>query len=212
MHSSALPTSTILSTLLLAEGAGGSLEPMHIGGALIARVPGSSLSTPLSTLLGTSYGLLFVCLRARRIASVESGLLPLLQGAASPGMLDEARAHFPKLVTYLLCFGFPLGIITGVLTTSTTSGERMDLTFLRAVTVGGLAGLVGGWALRRLLLGSRCKRSNSTPGRTRTNSSVHTGRSAKGYQSFGDDQSQRFWRRPRCCSADRCEFDGHRRD
>ena len=141
-----------------------------LGGALIARLPSSALSTPLSTLLGALYGLLFAWLLAGRITSVGSGLiwglgsafllwlavptglLPLLQGAASMEMVDQARAHFPELVAYLLCFGFPLGVITGVTcsinqhTTSETSGERMDLTFLRAVTVGGLAGLVGGWA------------------------------------------------------------------
>src|SRR6266849_5877769 len=135
-----------------------------LGGALIARVPSSSLSTPLSTLLGALYGLLFVWLLARRIAyvgsgliwglgsafllwlAVPTGLLPLLQGAARMGMLDQARAHFPELVAYLLFLGLPLGVISGVLNMSRTSGERMDFTFLRAVTVGGLAGLVGGWA------------------------------------------------------------------
>jgi hypothetical protein len=135
-----------------------------IGGALIAQVPSSVLSTPLSVLLGALYGLLFACLFARRIASVGSGLIwglgyafllwlavptglfPLLQGAARMGMLDQARAHFPELVAYLLFLGLPLGVISGVLNMSRTSGERMDFTFLRAVTIGGLAGLVGGWA------------------------------------------------------------------
>jgi hypothetical protein len=130
----------------------------------MARVPSSALSLPLSTLLGALYGLLFAWLLAGRIASVGSGLiwglgsafllwlavstglLALLQGAARMGMLDEARAHFPELVAYLLFLGFPLGVMSGVLKTRTTSGERMDFTFLRAITVGGLAGLVGGWA------------------------------------------------------------------
>jgi uncharacterized membrane protein YagU involved in acid resistance len=153
-------TRTIVISLLL----GG------IAGALSARVPSSALSLPLSAFLGALYGLLFAWLLAGSITSVGSGLiwglssafllwlavptglLPLLQGAARMGMLDEARAHFPELVAYLLCFGFPLGVVSGVLcsinrhSTSTTSGERMDFTFLRAVTVGGLAGLVGGWA------------------------------------------------------------------
>ena len=68
------------------------------------------------------------------------------------GMLDQARAHFPELVAYLLFFGFPQGVMSGAMcsinrhSTSKTSGERMDFTFLRAVTVGELAGLVGGWA------------------------------------------------------------------
>ena len=135
-----------------------------LGGALIARLPASALSLPLSTLLGAVYGLLFAWLLAGTIVSVGSGLiwglssafllwlavptglLPLLQGAARMGMLDQARAHFPELVAYLLCFGLPLGVMSGVLKTCTTAGERIDLTLLRAVTVGGLAGLVGGWA------------------------------------------------------------------
>src|SRR5258708_32627212 len=122
-----------------------------LGGALSAQVPSSALSTPLSTLLGALYGLLFACLFAGRIASVGSGLiwglsydfllwlavptgiLPLLQGAARMGMLDEARAHFPELVAYLLCFGFPLGVISVELKPRTPSGERMDFTILRAV-------------------------------------------------------------------------------
>ena len=131
---------------------------------MIARLPSSVLSLPLSILLGALYGLLFAWLLAGRIASLGSGLiwglgsafllwlaiptglLPLLQGAARMGMLDQARTHFPELVAYLLCFGFPLGIMSGVFKTTTASGERMGFTFLRAVTVGGLAGLVGGWA------------------------------------------------------------------
>src|SRR5436853_4410915 len=62
------------------------------------------------------------------------------------GMADKARAHFPELVVYLLFLGFPLGLMTGVLKTSTTLWERMSFPLLRAVMVGGLAGLVGGWA------------------------------------------------------------------
>lgn len=134
------------------------------GGALTAQVPSSSLPTPLCTLLGAFYGLLFIWLFARRITYVGSGLiwglscafllwlaiptglLPLLQGTARMGMLDEARAHFPELVAYLLCLGLPLGLMSGVLKTGETSRESKSFTLLRAVTVGGLAGLVGGWA------------------------------------------------------------------
>src|SRR5258708_24760682 len=114
-----------------------------IGGALIAQVPSSVLATPLSVLLGALYGPLFACLFARRIASVGSGLiwglsyafllwlavptgiLPLLQGAARMGMLDEARAHFPELVAYLLCFCFPLGAMIDRIQTITASSQTM---------------------------------------------------------------------------------------
>jgi hypothetical protein len=141
-----------------------SLLTGGIGGVLLAQVSSSSLSLPLNVLLGALYGLTFAWLFARQIVSVGSGLiwglgsafllwlavptglLPFLQGAARMGMLDEARAHFPELVGYLLCFGFPLGLLNGVLKMSRTSRERMHFTFLRAITVGGLAGLVGGWA------------------------------------------------------------------
>jgi hypothetical protein len=134
------------------------------GGVLLAQVSSSSLSLPLNVLLGALYGLTFAWLFARQIVSVGSGLiwglgsafllwlavptglLPFLQGAVRMGMLDEARAHFPELVGYLLCFGFPLGLLNGVLKMSRTSEERMHFTFLRAITVGGLAGLVGGLA------------------------------------------------------------------
>ncbi|BCL83708.1 hypothetical protein ccbrp13_61730 [Ktedonobacteria bacterium brp13] len=130
----------------------------------MALVPSSSLSMPLSALLGILYGLLFVWLLARHIPyvgsgliwglgsafllwlAVPAGLLPLLQGTARLGMLDEARAHFPELVAYLLFLGFPLGIMSGVLHTGKTSEERMFFLFLHAVLVGGIAGLVGGWA------------------------------------------------------------------
>jgi uncharacterized membrane protein YagU involved in acid resistance len=64
------------------------------------------------------------------------------------GMVDQARAHFPELVAYLLFLGFPLGLMTGVLKTSTTLSEGMSFPLLRAIIVGGLAGLVGGWAFR----------------------------------------------------------------
>ncbi|BCL83732.1 hypothetical protein ccbrp13_61970 [Ktedonobacteria bacterium brp13] len=141
-----------------------SLLTGGIGGALLAQISSSSLSLPLSIFLGVLYGLTFAWLFARLIVSVGSGLiwglgsafllwlavpmgiLPFLQGTAHMGMLDEARAHFPELVTYLLCFGLPLGFLNGLLKMSKASEENMHFTFLRAVTVGGLAGLVGGWA------------------------------------------------------------------
>src|SRR5258708_4261448 len=135
-----------------------------LGGMLVAQAPSSSISLPLSSLVGALYGLIFAWLFTRQIVSIGSGLiwglgsafllwlavptglLPLLQGAARMGMLDEARAHFPELVAYLLCFGLPLGLLNGALKMDKASGERLHFTFLRAVTVGGLAGLIGGWA------------------------------------------------------------------
>ena len=131
---------------------------------MLARVSSSSLPLPLSIFLGALYGLIFAGFFAGQIVSVGSGLiwglgsafllwlaiptglLPLLQGAARMGMLDEVRAHFPELVAYLLCFGLPLGLLNGVLQIDKAPGKRLHFTFLRAVTVGGPAGLLGGWA------------------------------------------------------------------
>jgi uncharacterized membrane protein YagU involved in acid resistance len=144
-------SSTILCTIV--GGLGGILVGLAI-----------PLPLPLSLLLGVLYGLIFALLTTTRVMSlgsgllwglgyavlvwlaVPTGLLPLLQGAPGMGMLDEARTHFPELVAYVLFFGFPLGLSRGLGNTLSLSREKMEFTFLRAVLVGGLAGLVGGWA------------------------------------------------------------------
>ena len=63
-------------------------------------------------------------------------------------MLDTVRARFPDLVGYLLFFGAPLGIVLGTLNRRRTPERPGDAKFSlsRAVTAGGLAGIVGGWA------------------------------------------------------------------
>jgi hypothetical protein len=63
-------------------------------------------------------------------------------------MLDTVRARFPDLVGYLLFFGAPLGIVLGALNRRRTPERSGDAKFSlsRAVTAGGLAGIVGGWA------------------------------------------------------------------
>jgi uncharacterized membrane protein YagU involved in acid resistance len=70
----------------------------------------------------------------------------------SMGMLDAARAHFPQLVAYLLCFGLPLGLTLGTwgglrgAPGAAVADRRYAYRLARALVVGGLAGLVGGWA------------------------------------------------------------------
>lgn len=137
-----------------------------LGGALVAlAVP--TLSLPISILLGACYGLLFAWLSTTRIfdtgsgliwglgyafllwLALPAGLLPLVQQAASMGMLDQARQHFPELVAYLLFFGLPLGLTAGLWSMRTMHlAPKMAtyFTLTRAIVVGGLAGLVGGWA------------------------------------------------------------------
>ena len=50
-------------------------------------------------------------LRAAAVAGRPGRAVALLAGGgAAMGMLDTARAHFPELLAYLLCFGVPLGL------------------------------------------------------------------------------------------------------
>src|SRR5262245_38536291 len=131
------------------------------GGLVVAMVvPGSLV---INILLGTLYGLLFALLAAPRALSpgagllwglgyafilwlaIPAGIVPVLMGGMpAMGMLDTARAHFPEMVAYTLGFGTPLGLALGASGGLRTYREpRFSLP--RAVVVGGLAGLVGGW-------------------------------------------------------------------
>ncbi len=136
-----------------------------LGGVAIWAVGLASLVGGVA--LGGLYGLLFALLAARRAVSPGAGLLwglayalllwlagpaglfPLLGGVAEApamGMLDTARAHFPELVAYLLCFGLPLGVTLGTLDALRPLPGQARYSWPRALIVGGLAGIVGGWA------------------------------------------------------------------
>ena len=136
------------------------------GGALLSF---AGLVTPVIGLsLGCVYGLIFCLLAAPRVHTPGGGLLwglafalmfwlvgPAAIGplfvSASPGstmMLDTVRARFPDLVGYILFFGAPLGIVLGTVNRRLTPErpEETKFSWSRAVVVGGLAGIVGGWA------------------------------------------------------------------
>jgi uncharacterized membrane protein YagU involved in acid resistance len=136
------------------------------GGAFLSL---TGLVAPVTgLLLGCLYGLIF-CLVARPRANTPgAGLLwglafavvfwlagPVAIGrlfvSASPGstmMLDTVRARFPDLVGYILFFGAPLGIVLGTVNRRPTPGRpgQAKFSLSRAVVVGGLAGILGGWA------------------------------------------------------------------
>jgi uncharacterized membrane protein YagU involved in acid resistance len=133
-----------------------------LGGAVCLILGVASFLT--GVVLGGLYGLIFALLGASRAASPGAGLLwglgyalllwlagpagvfPLLGDAHAMGMLDTARAHFPELIAYVLCFGLPLGLTLGIWGSRRPSPGRARLSLPRALIVGALAGVVGGWA------------------------------------------------------------------
>lgn len=137
-----------------------------LGGSLLSLVSPLLLPFPLTLVLGAVYGFLFAALLAGAPLhagsgllwglgsavlfwlAVPAGVLPLLQGAPAMGMLDVARAHFPELVAVLLCLGLPLGLVRGIWSPRPPMVTKTPtrFTWLRAMLVGGGAGLVGGWA------------------------------------------------------------------
>jgi hypothetical protein len=133
---------------------GGLVVTMIVTGSLIGNI-----------LFGALYGLVFALLAAPRAVSAGSGLLwglgyafilwvaipagilpVLVGGMAAMGMLDAARAHFPELVAYTLGFGTPLGLALGAWGGLQSYPGQPRFSWPRAVVVGGLAGMVGGWA------------------------------------------------------------------
>ncbi|MFN8484285.1 MAG: hypothetical protein U0768_14705 [Anaerolineae bacterium] len=133
-----------------------------LGGALMMGLGLASILT--GVVLGAVYGLVFALLARPRASSPGAGLLwglgfalllwlagpaglfPLLGGMPQMGMLDTARAHFPELVAYLLCLGLPLGIALGTWGTFQPAVDRVAFSWPRAIIVGGVAGVIGGWA------------------------------------------------------------------
>jgi uncharacterized membrane protein YagU involved in acid resistance len=134
-----------------------------LGGAVIWAIGLASLLGGVA--LGGLYGLIFTLLAARRTVSPGAGLLwglgyalllwlagpaglfPLLDGGApAMGMLGTARAHFPDLAAYLLCFGLPFGVTLGIFGSLRHPPGQARFSLPRALVVGGAAGVVGGWA------------------------------------------------------------------
>lgn len=90
--------------------------------------------------------------------TLPAGFLPVLSGGAPQmGMLETAFSRFPELVGFVVCVGTPLGLIRGlmaVLGSSPLQSEkskhpRDGFSLSRAIIVGGLSGLLGGWAFGR---------------------------------------------------------------
>jgi hypothetical protein len=134
-----------------------------LGGAVSVRVVHASIATGVLT--GATFGMLFALLGEARAVSpgagllwglgyalvlwlmIPAGIVPVLMGdMPSMDMLDTARAHFPELVAYVLCFGAPLGLALGTLGGLRPALGLTRFSVPRAIVVGGVAGIFGGWA------------------------------------------------------------------
>lgn len=135
------------------------------GGAVGASL---GLGSPITGIvLGGLYGLLFALLASSRVTTPGAGLLwglaysllvwlvdpaglfAVMAGTTEMGMLDAARTHFPALVGYQICFGMPLGVTLGVVRGLESQPGMRRFSLPRALIVGGIAGLMGGWAFGR---------------------------------------------------------------
>ncbi len=141
-----------------------------LGGVAYAALVGRPLAEGLLT--GALYGVGLATLGGDRLATPGAGLVWalgyvfLLWLAWPAGLMavreghgselcsvDVARAHFPDLVGYVLCFGLPLGVGLGAVSTlrPARDGGLAPFSLWRAVLVGGGAGLAGGWLFGRAM-------------------------------------------------------------
>ena len=122
----------------------------------------------VSAMVGAMVGLGFVVLARGQVRTPGSGLLWGSAGAfllwlmgplswlshqdQGMDMMGAARAGFPYLAAYLLFLGAPLGLVLGALSPSQDAQEKSSddgtppFSIARALTAGGLGGIVGGWA------------------------------------------------------------------
>jgi hypothetical protein len=148
--------SSLVKSILICVVVGG------LGGA--ARICVGLASSIIGVVLGGGYGLLFALLVSPQVTTPgagllwglayalllwladPAGLLSALAGTTARGMLDLARAQFPALVASLLCFGMPLGVTLGAARGLESQPGTAPFSWPRAIIVGGIAGIIGGWA------------------------------------------------------------------
>ena len=132
-----------------------------LGGAL----QGTILATPLvnGIACGALFGVVFGLFFSRRATTpgagliwgiaaalllwivLPAGILPLLRGGHSMGMLSDAQATFPQLVAFLICLGMPVGVALGTWEESHSRTPQSKFSWGRAIVAGGLAGAIAGF-------------------------------------------------------------------
>lgn len=115
-------------------------------GAGLAALGSERLSTPGAGLVwGLGYAFLLWL-------AWPAGFMAIRDGHGSElCTVDSARARFPDLVAYVLCFGLPLGVGLGAVSTLRPVPGLPPFSTWRALLVGGSAGLVGGWLFGRAM-------------------------------------------------------------
>jgi hypothetical protein len=143
----AVPVGAAGGVLLSLAGLVPLVIAMSLGcayGLIFCLICGWRANTPGGGLLwGLAFALLFWL-----VGPAAIGLLFMSASPRSTIMLDTVRARFPDLVGYIIFFGAPLGIVIGTVNRRQTPGRPGEAKFSlsRAVVVGGLAGILGGWA------------------------------------------------------------------
>jgi uncharacterized membrane protein YagU involved in acid resistance len=149
--STTVPTTTRI-LICAAVGLAGGCAALALGHATWITGP----------VCGALYGAAFAWIAWSRAYSAGAGLVWglafafLLWLAGPAGMfahgadeglcsLGSGREHFAELVTYLLFFGLPLGVVLGILGARSRPVERSRHSLARALVVGGIAGIAGGW-------------------------------------------------------------------
>ena len=100
---------------------------------------------------GAAYGLGFALLCARRASTPGGGLIwglgyALLLWSLVPAGGRTGGDRFYELVTYILYFGMPLGLVSGVWGAFAAKSGGVPMSIFRVLLAGGVAGLLGGWA------------------------------------------------------------------
>jgi len=114
-------------------------------------------------LIGALFALVFALCFAKRATSPGAGLIwglafallawlvfpaglrPVIMRRHGMALLGDAQEQFPLLVGYLVCLGAPVGVVAGIFGAIRSIGKQARFHWGRALTVGGISGLLGGF-------------------------------------------------------------------